>query len=349
MAATATTWRVWNDALAIVVVEFIGLTLVAGLSTIVIRRELRPLEQVAASADAIAAGAAGHRLAEVSTMPSTEIGRLSDALNRMLDQVETSLAARAASEQRMRQFVADASHELRTPLQSLRGYAELYQRGALTPGPEVDDAVDRMLSEVRRMGNLVESLLTLARFDETERAEREPADLSRLVAESCRDAAVVEPDRPQHCDIEPHLTVLGDEAKLRSLLANLLGNVRTHTPPDTRCAVGLRRCDGSVTLTVRDEGPGIPEHARAHVFDRFYRADRSRSRSSGGNGLGLAIVAAVAELHQASVELRSAAGYGTTVTVAFPAMTRSARSGRGVEQTAYERARTSRIGASPTP
>ncbi|MFE2943699.1 sensor histidine kinase [Streptomyces sp. NPDC059255] len=327
MAATAAVWLGSGDPAAIVAVELVGLTLVALVTTAVVRCELRPLEEAARTADAVASGDLGHRLAVATQAPATEVGRLVDALNRMLDQVQAALAARETSEARMRQFIADASHELRTPLQSLRGYAELYQHGALPDTAAVDEAVDRMLAEILRMTRLVESLLMLARFDaegEAAEAEQEPVDLSRVVAESCRDAAAVEPARPRTVDVRPGVTVLGDEAHLRSLLANLLGNIRMHTPPDASCAVELRAADGHATLRVRDAGPGIPDEAVAHVFDRFYRAGKGRGSGGGhggtgrGSGLGLAIVAAVAELHRARVRLDSVPGRGTLVEVTFP-------------------------------
>ncbi|WP_416979876.1 sensor histidine kinase [Streptomyces sp. T028] len=318
MAATAFAWVVSGDAAVIVTVELAGLTGVAVVSTAVVRRELRPLERAADTADAIAAGGFGHRLTVAATDPTTEVGRLTEALNGMLEQIQAALSARERSEERMRQFVADASHELRTPLQSLRGYAELYQRGALPDTAAVDEAVERMLSEIHRMTRLVESLLTLARFDVEDAADLEPVNLSRIAHDSCRDAAAVEPERPFRLAIEAEVVVLGDEAQLRSLLANLLGNVRMHTPADTPCRVEVRTTGDEVLLRVEDEGPGIPEDAVAHVFDRFYRADKGRSRTRGGSGLGLAIVAAVSELHGGRIHLDSGPGRGTRLDVVLP-------------------------------
>ncbi|MFD4510078.1 sensor histidine kinase [Streptomyces sp. NPDC058457] len=325
MAATAFTWVVSEDPAVIVTVELAGLTGVAVVSTAVVRRELHPLERAADTADAIAADEFRHRLTVAATAPTTEVGRLAEALNRMLDQIQTTLGARERSEERMRQFVADASHELRTPLQSLRGYAELYQRGALPETAAVDEAVDRMLSEIHRMTRLVESLLTLARFGEEDEAGLEPVDLSRIARDSCRDAATVEPERPFRPDIKAGVVVLGDEAQLRSLLANLLGNVRMHTPAGAPCRVEVHTTGDEALLRVEDEGPGISGDAVAHVFDRFYRAGKGRSRARGGSGLGLAIVAAVSELHGGRIRLDSAPGRGTRVDVILPLPHRSAR------------------------
>ncbi|GCB43734.1 cell wall metabolism sensor histidine kinase WalK [Streptomyces sp. NL15-2K] len=324
IAVVALTWLASGaDPVAIVTAELVGLCVVALVTTALVRRELRPLEQAAAMADSIAAGDLARRLPEAVTDPTTEVGRLAEALNRMVDQIQAALTARERSESRMRQFVADASHELRTPLQSLRGYAELHQRGALPDMAAVDEAMARVLSEVHRMTRLVEALLMLARFDEEyeeDTADLEPVDLSRIVDESCRDALAAEPGRPLEKHIEPGASVLGDEAQLRGLLANLLGNVRMHTPATARCVVALSTSGDEVTLLVQDEGPGVPSDAVAHVFDRFYRADKSRSRASGGSGLGLSIVAAIAEVHHARVELDSTPGKGTRVYVVFPVL-----------------------------
>ncbi|GGQ16614.1 sensor histidine kinase [Streptomyces roseolilacinus] len=318
MAATAAAWSLTQDPVVIVTTELAGLFTIATVSTVVVRRELGPLKDAADVADAITAGELSQRVSAAPTAPATEVGRLAHALDRMLDEIQEALDARKASEERMRQFVADASHELRTPLQSLRGYAELYRHGALPDKAAVDEAMERMLSEVHRMSGLVEALLMLARFDEYAHAEPEPVDLSRVVADSCRDAAAVEPRRPHTVDIQSGVTVLGDEAQLRGMLANLLGNIRMHCPPEASCSIRLRLADGHPVLMVQDDGPGIPEHSLPHVFDRFYRADKGRSRAHGGSGLGLSIVAAVTELHHARIHLDSAPGRGTRVEIVFP-------------------------------
>ncbi|MFJ6693155.1 sensor histidine kinase [Streptomyces sp. NPDC091294] len=318
IAATAAAWLATANGVIIVATELTGLCTVAVVSTLAVRRALRPLEHAALAADAIAAGDLTRRITAADAAPSTEVGRLAHALNAMLDRIQSAMDAREASEERMRQFVADASHELRTPLQSLRGYTELYQHGALPDRQAVDEAVDRMHAEVRRMAKLVEALLLLARFDEATEARLEPVDLSRVVTDSARDAAAVEPTRPRTLRIEDGVTVLGDETQLRGLLANLLGNIRMHTPPATPCAVELSTGGGRAVLTVRDDGPGIPAHAVDRVFDRFYRADKGRSREHGGSGLGLAIAAAIAEQHHAGITLDSRPGEGTRVRVTFP-------------------------------
>ncbi|SES49549.1 two-component system, OmpR family, sensor kinase [Streptomyces sp. yr375] len=316
---TASTEAAVRRAVQVVVaVQLLADVVLGVLGVLAVRRSLRPLEDAARTADRVAAGDFAPRLVDARVAPKTEVGRLADALNRMLDQIHAALAARDTSEERLRQFVADASHELRTPLQSIRGYGELYQRGALPDTRAVDEAVERMLAEVHRMTRLVESLLMLARFDEDDPDDLEPVDLSRVVTDSCRDAAAVEPTRPWTVTVAPDVTVWGDEAQLRGVVANLLANVRMHTPPEAACAVGLTVVADQAVLQVRDEGPGIPADALPHVFDRFYRADKSRSRARGGSGLGLSIVAAIADLHGGTVHVQSPPDGGTLIEVTLP-------------------------------
>ncbi|GCE00188.1 sensor histidine kinase [Embleya hyalina] len=317
-----------------VVLATVGIALptLALLAALFVRRELRPLERAARVADTIAAGDYARRVHDPLIGPRTEVGRLAIALDRMLDGIQAALAARDASRERLRRFVADASHELRNPLQSIGGYAELYQRGALPDRAAVDDAVSRMRAEIRRMNGLVEALLLLARLDEEQDTDLEPVDLTRVVADSCRDAAAVEPDRPLTCAGRPaedrvgvlgdedRVSVLGDEDRLRQLVANLLGNVRMHTPVHTPAEVELRAADGEAVLIVRDRGPGIPDADLPHVFDRFHRADKSRSRTQGGSGLGLSIVAAIVEMHHGTITIGPAPGGGTVVEVRLPAL-----------------------------
>ncbi|MFE2426812.1 sensor histidine kinase [Streptomyces sp. NPDC059373] len=312
----------------VAVIQILSLALLALLSSLVVQRELRPLERAVDTADAIAAGSLDRRLRDdgaPSLAPGTEVGRLADALDDMLDKIQEAFRARDASEGRLRQFVADASHELRTPLQSIRGYGELYRAGALPDSESVDEAMSRMLSEVARMTKLVESLLLLARFDQAEEPEFEPVDLSRVVIDSCRDARAVEPDRPLDEHAAQGLTVFGDEAQLHRLVANLLGNVRMHTPVTAACTVVLEDFGGEAVLRVIDHGPGIPAAALPHVFDRFYRADRSRARATGGTGLGLALTAAIVETHGGRVSLDSPPGGGTHVEVRIPKLRNTSR------------------------
>jgi two-component system OmpR family sensor kinase len=230
------------------------------------------------------------------------------ALNRMLGHIGNALEARQASETRVRQFVADASHELRTPLAAIRGYAELANRDK-DVSPEVAHAIGRVESESRRMTSLVEDLLLLARLDSGRPVDREPVDLSRLVLDTVGDARVSGPNHHWRLELpaEPVYAV-GDAQRLHQVLANLLSNGRTHTPPGSTVTTALSTVDGAVVLTVTDDGPGIPVERQREVFERFARGDSSRSRAAGSTGLGLSIVAAVVQAHHGTVHLTSKPG-----------------------------------------
>jgi two-component system OmpR family sensor kinase len=261
--------------------------------------------------------AIAERVADRYTDPRTEIGQVGLALNRMLGHVDDALAARHESETRVRQFVADASHELRTPLAAVRGYAELVRRSG-DASPEVTHAIGRVESEAARMTRLVEDLLLLARLDSGRPLEYATVDLSRLVVDTVSDARIAAQDHHWRLDLpaEP-VTAPGDGARLHQVLANLLSNARTHTPPGTTVTTGLSISDGTVVLTVADDGPGIPGQLQPEIFERFARGDSSRSRAAGSTGLGLAIVAAVVQAHGGHVGVSSLPGH-TEFTVRLP-------------------------------
>lgn len=307
-----------NLTMIIVVTGLSVLAVVILIVWITIQRCLRPIDDMVASAGLIASGDLSHRVNHDDE--ATEVGQLGQALNDMLAQIETSFAAKEASEQRLRQFVADASHELRTPLTSIRGYAELFRSGAAADPEGLATVMARIESEGARMSKLVEDLLLLARLDQGRPLQREPVDLVTLVADAVMDARVIDPARPITMDHPPEAYVLGDSDRLRQVIDNLLTNARVHTDPDTPVHVRVQHDTPNVLLSVSDDGPGIPPEAATRVFDRFYRADPSRTRSSGGSGLGLAIVASITEAHGGDVSLDTAPDEGTTVTVALPAV-----------------------------
>lgn len=280
-----------------------------------LRLGVHPVEDMARAADAIAGGDLSQRVDHPGEQ--TEAGRLGVALNSMLARIEEAFRAREASEERVRRFAADASHELRTPLTSIQGYAELWRAGGLRGERELADAMRRMEDEAHRMAALVEDLLLLARLD-----QRRPLDLGRvrldhLATDAARDARAVEPDRPIEVEAEP-VVVRGDEQRLRQVVANLLSNVRTHTPARTPVRVTLAVVGGRARLDVADEGPGMDPEVAARVFERFYRADVSRARAAGGTGLGLSIVAAIAEAHGGSVSVESEPGGGSRFVIDLP-------------------------------
>jgi two-component system OmpR family sensor kinase len=301
----------------LLVTTVVGLT-VAGLSFYVVRIGLRPLTGMGRTAEAIAGGDLSQRVSPADGR--TEIGRLGHALNTMLGKIENAFAQRQASEDRLRRFVADASHELRTPLTSIRGYAELFRRGAATRPDDLAKAMSRIEEEAARMGVLVEELLLLARLDQGRPLDMEPVDLTALASEAVADARVVEPQRTLDLDVDGPVVVTGDAVRLRQVLDNLLTNVRTHTPMTAGAAVRVRPdvSDGRAILEVADQGPGMDEDQQARAFERFYRVDPSRSRDSGGAGLGLSIVSAIVEAHGGTVSLDTAPGEGATFRVELP-------------------------------
>jgi two-component system OmpR family sensor kinase len=281
----------------------------------VLRLGVRPLADMADTAGQIAAGDLSQRVERADDR--TEAGKLGAALNVMLEQIEEAFDERAATEERLRRFVADASHELRTPLTSIRGYAELWRAGGLRDSDELGEAMRRMEQEARRMGLLVDDLLLLARLDQGRPLETAPLAFDRLVDDSVRDARAVEPDRPIDVTVEP-VTVIGDDHRLRQVVGNLLANARLHTPAGTPVHVSLRATGDQARLEVADEGPGMPADEAARIFERFYRADKARTRAKGGSGLGLSIVAAVAEAHGGRVSVDTAPGRGARFVVELP-------------------------------
>ena len=300
------------------VVAFVVLAAIAGLAWVLVKLGLRPLEQMGQTAGAIAAGDLSQRVEPAND--ETEVGRLGLALNEMLHQIETAFDERAQSEARLRRFVGDASHELRTPLTSIRGYAELFRRGAAQRPDDLAKAMRRIEEEASRMGILVDDLLLLARLDQGRPLEHTPVDLTRLAADAVSDARAVAPGRPISYTPNGAVVVPGDEARLRQIMANLLQNAYTHTPADTPVEVRVTSDadHGEAVFEVHDEGPGMQPDDAAHAFDRFWRSDPSRTRTSGGAGLGLAIVAAIAEAHGGRAAVETTPGKGATFTVRLP-------------------------------
>jgi two-component system, OmpR family, sensor kinase len=282
----------------------------------VLRQGVRPLAAMTTTAEAIAGGALSERVTE--TDERTEAGRLGTALNTMLGRIESAFADRAASEDRLRRFVADASHELRTPLTSIRGYAELYRTGALADEQLLADAMRRVEGEALRMASLVDDLLLLARLDQGRELAREPVRLDSIARDAVADARAVAPEREVGLTAAP-VTVVGDEDRLRQVVANLLANALRHTPDHAAVDVDVRMVDGRARLSVADSGPGLDAESASRVFERFYRADSSRASATGGSGLGLSIVQSVVAAHGGRVTLDTAPGEGARFVVELPA------------------------------
>ncbi len=288
---------------------------------LIVRRTLRPLDRVAATARQVSRMQLhrgevdlGLRVPERDTDPRTEVGQVGAALNQMLGHVSTALERRHASEMQVRRFVADASHELRTPLAAIRGYTELARRGD-ADAATVTHALSRVDSESVRMAALVDDLLLLARLDAGRPLSSDEVDLTLLTMDVVSDARVAGPDHRWRLALpdEP-VTVPGDGPRLHQVLANLLTNARTHTPPGTTVTTSVRQEERHVVLTVTDDGPGIDPTLLPGIFERFVRGDSSRSRQAGSTGLGLAIVRAVVAAHHGTVTADSSPGR-TTFTV----------------------------------
>ncbi|MEV4174902.1 HAMP domain-containing sensor histidine kinase [Nonomuraea sp. NPDC049709] len=306
-----------TSAIAIAVAVSAFVLLLLGLAAdAVVRLGLRPLTRMESTAGHIARGDFARRVHAHD--PHTEPGRLATAMNVMLDRLQSEIAARTESEARMRRFLADASHELRTPLTSVRGFAELHRRG----GGDTDEAMRRIEDEAARMGVLVNDLLTLAQLDEERPLDRGSVDLLEVAADTIRDARVRVPGRQVRLAgyggrLVP-VSVVGDEARLRQVAANLVGNALCHTPPDADVTVRVGRSGSSAVLEVADTGPGVPPEHVPRLFDRLYRVSQGRSRSDGGAGLGLAIVSAIVRAHGGRVELDTGPGRGATFRVLLP-------------------------------
>jgi two-component system OmpR family sensor kinase len=330
--------------------ELIGLEIVLALFALVgsflaaravVARSLRPLNRVAATAQQVSQlpldrgeVALAVRVPPQDANPTSEVGRVGQAINHMLNNVEEALAARQASETKVRQFVADASHELRNPLAAIRGYAELTRRSGEELPADAAYAISRVESESDRMSHLVEDLLLLARLDSGPDLDVRVVDLTEVVINAVSDARAAGPDHSWNLALpdEP-VSALGDRHRLHQVVANLLANARTHTPPGTRVDTGLTVQEDQAILTVTDNGPGIPDGIRDQIFERFTRADTSRVRNSGGaesgsTGLGLAIVAAVVEAHHGRVSVTSQPGR-TVFTVELPLAPEQSHAGPG--------------------
>src|SRR3954470_5856859 len=292
------------------------LLLLAAIAWWVVRLGLRPLVRMGETAGAIAGGDLSRRVSPANER--TEVGRLGLALNAMLGQIESAFSKQQASENRLRQFLADASHELRTPLASIRGYAELFRIGAARKPADTEKAMSRIEDESERMGALVENLLTLARLDQVPEIARKPVDLAALASDAADDARAIAPEREVSLDGDAPVTVMGDASQLRQVLGNLLRNALVHTPDGTPIDLSVKVAGGDALVEVRDHGRGLPTDDTDVLFERFWRADPGRGRGRAGAGLGLSIVAAIVSAHGGQVRAANAPGGGALFTISLP-------------------------------
>ena len=329
-----------NRMVAQKTVAVVGITLAAAVlaavgTVLIVRSALRPLRRVAATAATAAKmplADDGHRLTarvrHADSDPDNEVGIVGETLNRLLANVDSALAARAASDRRMRRFLTDASHELRTPLTAIQGYAELTRQESASLPPTTEYALARIESESRRMTALVSDMLLLSRLDEGQGLETRRMDLRGLIVDAVNDASVSDSDHEWLSDLpdEP-LWVMGDRARLHQVVSNLLANASTHTPAGVTVTTALRPVRGEsgpqAELTVSDNGPGIERKLMPELFSRFVRGNRSRVSEGTSTGLGLAIVASITEAHGGTVTARSEGGV-TVFRVLLPALAESA-------------------------
>jgi signal transduction histidine kinase len=308
------------DALAGVV----AVAVLAGIGLPLMRASLAPLRQIEATAAAIAAGDLSRRIDHPAR--DTEVGRLADALDAMLGRIEAAYQARAEgearalrSEDRMRQFIADASHELRTPLTSVSGLAEfgLQQGDAASPG-ELLRLMTLIQHEAGRMRRLVEDLLLLARFDTDRSLDRRHVDLTSIAAQAVQAARIVNPERSITLRAGDPVIVYADTERLRQVIDNLIGNATQHTPPQSPVTVSVTGTSGTGEIIVADNGPGMTAEQAARIFERFYRTDGARSRARGGTGLGLSIAASLAAAHGGDITVDTKPGQGAAFHVRLP-------------------------------
>ena len=294
------------------VAVLIAVALLAGW---LVRLGLRPLTGIGDTAGAIAAGDLTRRVEPADDR--TEVGRLGIALNTMLERIEAAFEQRRRSEERLRRFVADASHELRTPLTSIRGYAELFRRGADTRPEDLAKSMSNIESEASRMGVLVDDLLLLARLDQGRPLEREPLDLAAVASDAVESARAIEPDRTIDLIADDPVRIVGDASRLRQVIDNLLDNARVHAPGSS-VHVEVSRHGEEALLRIGDRGPGLDPEVEGRIFERFTRGDPSRSRGTGGVGLGLSIVQAIVAAHGGDVAASSGEDGGTVFEVRLP-------------------------------
>jgi two-component system, OmpR family, sensor kinase len=289
-----------------------------------LRRGVAPLDNIADTADLIASGDRTKRVL-LGGHSNDEVGRVGRALNGMLDELDRSFAdvsasrdERQRSEERLRQFVQDASHELRTPLTSIRGYTELYQSGALASDAAKADAIGRIASEGTRMSRLVNDMLLLAKVDAEPQLSLLSVDLVDIAKNAAIDANVADSRWPVSVEAVGRVPAVVDWQAIQQVIANLLGNVRAHTPAGTSTIVRVSKIEDGAEIVVQDNGPGIDPAVLPEIFERFVRADRSRNSESGGVGLGLAIVRSIVRSHSGSIEASNVATGGASFRVWLP-------------------------------
>jgi len=293
----------------------VGLVFASVAGVWVARNGMRPLVEITRVAQHVTASQLHERIAGAPW--PTELAELAAAFDAMLDRLEDSFT-------RLSQFSADLAHELRTPINNLRGEAEVALARSRTTG-EYQQILASSLEECERLSRMIDGLLFLARADNPDMAvERVPLDARKEIEAVREFYEALAGEQGVQVTCEGSASLIGDPMLFRRAVSNVLGNALRHSTANGRVHISVRPLDDqAVELSVRDTGEGIaPEHL-PRIFDRFYRAGRSRSQAPGGSGLGLAIVQSIMRLHGGSARIQSRPGQGTTVTLKFPAGVRA--------------------------
>ncbi len=303
-----------DDALGVVrrallLGSLLSLLLAALVGSVLARAALHPIKTITATAHQITETQDLSQRIPVS-VPNDELGRLTATINDMLSRLEEAFDGQ-------QRLVADVSHELRTPLTTIQGNLDLLRRGAVDDPGMRSDALRAISDETARMRRLVNDLLLLAQADSGLQIQRQPVELDTLLLEIYRQAQVMAGDVTVRLGAEDQAIVEGDADRLKQLLLNLVVNALKYTLAGGTVTLTLRRSLGWVQVVVADSGVGISAEDLPHIFDRFYRADRSRTRS-GGSGLGLSIAQWIAQVHGGRIEVESEVGVGSTFTVWLP-------------------------------
>lgn len=284
-----------------------------------LRRTLIPLSNMGRTARVIDAGNLDVRFPD--GQGQLEIDRLARSFNGMLERLERSFEAEREAKEQMRRFAADASHELRTPLTSIYGFLEVLLRGAADNREQLYSALHSMHGEARRINQLVEDLLLLARMDSAPQMQTRELALDALLGEMQPQLRVLAGGREVVFDIPGGIRCYADPDRIRQVLLNLFHNAVQHTDADTgRIQVTLHARGDTAELAVQDNGPGIAAEHLPYIFDRFYRSDSSRTRKYGGSGLGLSIAQAIAQAHGGAVTVFSAPGEGAVFKLTLPCL-----------------------------
>jgi len=288
----------------------IGVVAAAFVGRYISRRMLSPIDTMIREAGRIDSRHLKRRLPEPE--PDDELRRLALTLNGMLDLVEDAF-------ERQSRFTADASHELRTPLAVIRGYADLLRRWGKEDRGVLEEGIEAISRQTEYMQKLVENLLFLARGESDKLdVSKNAFDARTLLEELVREQSALDNGHRYLLGAGPEVRLFGDRAMIRQLLLALIDNSKKFTPQDGSITLSVAQTRDGTVLTVADTGIGMEPAHLAHIFERFYRADKARSRADGGAGLGLAIASAIAQVHGGRIAAKSAPGEGTSIFVTFP-------------------------------